>query len=324
MTRSLRYLSAFLVLAFGLALTHAAETTEKESLDVLFIGNSYTARHNLAQVVKSMAEAGNPGLTMNVEQVIYGGRRLVDHWRLGTANFVRLHEVTAEEVKATIEDLEGQLAKDPEDKYAQSAIKNQKALLENLEDRRKTWDIVVMQSYYDDLKGDKSLYVEYAPMFAELVKAQGARVVLYETSPGTQNKDPLTEKPDPAPTLEKEKAIAALADQIGAEVAPMSLIALRVQEQRPDMTLRFQNDAHLNHTMSYMTACAIYAAMFDKSPQGLPIDSITDIRYWQNKDKTKDRDGEPITRTFNDKDRADLQRIVWEARQEFNGMRAGK
>ncbi|MGZ0173685.1 MAG: hypothetical protein ACKVHE_29560, partial [Planctomycetales bacterium] len=36
---------------------------ETSTLNVLFIGNSYTARHNLAQVVKSMAEAGNSGLT---------------------------------------------------------------------------------------------------------------------------------------------------------------------------------------------------------------------------------------------------------------------
>ena len=61
---------------------------QKKSLEVLFIGNSYTARHNLSQVVKAMSEAGNPGLTMNISTVIYGGRTLSDHWRLGTQNFV--------------------------------------------------------------------------------------------------------------------------------------------------------------------------------------------------------------------------------------------
>ena len=57
---------------------------ENKTLNVLFIGNSFTAGHNLAQVVKAMAEAGDPDLSFDVTTVIYGGRRLVDHWRLGT------------------------------------------------------------------------------------------------------------------------------------------------------------------------------------------------------------------------------------------------
>lgn len=57
---------------------------EPETLNVLFIGNSFTASHNLAQVVKAMAEAGDPALRFDATTVLSGGRRLVDHWRLGT------------------------------------------------------------------------------------------------------------------------------------------------------------------------------------------------------------------------------------------------
>ena len=294
----------------------------KETLDVLFIGNSYTARHDLAEVVEAMAEAGHPDLDLRVETVIYGGRRLVDHWRLGTANFVRLHELTVGEEEATIAQLEKMVAEDPEDLHAKSALNRHRAFLPKLEEQRKKWDVVVLQSYRDDLEGEASLYAEYAPKFAELIQEQGARVILYETSPNTQNAEPLTEAPDPAPVMEKEKAIAALADRIDAEVAPMSLIALKCQQQRPDLTLRFVNDAHLNHTMAYLTACAIYAALFDESPEGLPIDSITDIRFFNNTERDKDRDGKPITRTFSEKDRADLQRIVREGREAFQALRA--
>lgn len=85
--------------------------------------------------------------------------------------------------------------------------------------------------------------------------------------------------------------------------------------------MRFVNDSHLNHTMAYLTACSLYAAIFERSPVGLPIDSITDIRYFDNKDKMKDRDGNPIKRTFSDKDRADLQRIAWESYSELNTLR---
>ena len=138
---------------------------------------------------------------------------------------------------------------------------------------------------------------------------------------GTQ---PISSPPD-AEILQKAKTLAALADRINADAAPMSLVALRCQEGRPDLTLRFINDAHLNQTMAYLTACTLYAAVFHRSPQGLPIDSVTDIRYWQKQDgkfdKTKDRDGKPITLQLSAKDRDDLQRIAWKGYSQFSNMR---
>lgn len=71
----------------------AAELASRDgsqTLDVLFIGNSYTRRHDLPKLVKAMAEQGAPSLRFDVSTVIYGGRRLVDHWRLGTQNFVKI------------------------------------------------------------------------------------------------------------------------------------------------------------------------------------------------------------------------------------------
>lgn len=291
-------------------------------MNVLFIGNSYTARHKLSQVVKAMAEEGNPGLTFNPSTVIYGGRTLADHWRLGTQNFVRRYEVTADEVKKTIAELEAALKKNPKDRYAKSAIQQQKGLLNQLGEKHPKWDVVVLQSYRDDLEGDPTRYAEYAPKFAKLAKAQGARVILYETTPTTQNAEPLTAAPDPSAIQKKSRAIAKLAKEIDAAVAPMSLVGLRCQTERPDLPLRFINDAHLNQTMAYLTACSIYAALFDKSPVGLKINSITDIRFFEKEpgNKQKDRDGNPITRVFSDKDRADLQRIAWEAYGEFKAI----
>lgn len=300
----------------------AGAAGEAKTLNVLFIGNSFTARHNLSTVVKAMAEAGNPGLTFNHTDVIYGGRTLKDHWRLGTQNIVKQSTLTEAEEKATIAALEKDVAANPKDKYAPSALARHRDLLPKLEANRKPWDIIVLQSYRDDIEGDPTLYAEYAPKFAELAKAQGARVILYETTPTTQNEKALTAPPDPTPVLAKEKAIASLAKKIDASVAPMALVALRCQTQRPDLTLRFVNDAHLNQTMAYLTACTLYAALFNQSPVGLPIDTITDIRSQEKPaaDKTKDRDGAPLTRKFSDQDRADLQRIAWEGWQEFQKL----
>jgi|UniRef100_UPI0037834040 hypothetical protein len=322
MTRLFSRISFIAFALVSLSMAAGAEG-EKRSLNVLFIGNSFTARHNLSTVVKAMAEAGQPGLTFNRTDVIYGGRTLKDHWRLGTQNIVKQATLTEAEEKATIAALEKAAADDPKDKYAPSALARHRVLLPKIESSRQRWDVVVLQSYRDDIEGDPTLYAEYAPKFAELAKAQGARVILYETTPLTQNDKPLTAAPDSAPILAKERAIAALAKKIDAGVAPMALVAHRCQTQRPDLTLRFVNDAHLNQTMAYLTACTLYAALFEKSPVGLPIDAVTDIRHLEGErnDKTKDRDGNPITRQFSDQDRADLQRIAWEGWSEFQTLR---
>ena len=156
-----------------------------------------------------MAEASDPTLRFDVTTVIYGGRRLVDHWRLGTQNLVRISDLTAGEEQTTVKSLEELVAKDPKDKYAAAALIRSGDLSKNLEGNRKKWDIVVLQSYRNDLEGDKSLYVEYAPKYAELIKAQGGRVVLYETTPTTQNSKPLTAPPDPTMVNGKPRLLPA-------------------------------------------------------------------------------------------------------------------
>lgn len=317
------FVTAFLlsfVFLFNETSSFAEASEKKETLNVLFIGNSYTARHKLAQVVKKMAEAGNPSLTFKPTTVIYGGRRLVDHWRLGTQNYVKRHTLTQAEQEATIASLV-EAVKDPKDRYAKGALARHRKLLKEFESQRTKWDVVILQSYRDDLEGKESLYAQYAPRFVALAKAQNARVILYETTPKTQNAKPLTSPPDADSVMKKANEIAALAKQLDVTAAPMSLVGLNCQTERPDLTLRFVNDAHLNQTMAYLTACTLHAALFERSPQGLPIDSITDIRYFNNKERTKDRDGKPITTTFSKKDRADLQRIAWISYQQFKKLR---
>jgi len=298
------------------------QAARQKKLNVLFIGNSFTACHNLSQVVKAMAEAGDPKLDFDVTTVLYGGRRLVDHWRLGTANFVRISTLTAGEEQATVKSLEEMIAKDPNDKYAAAALRRHRDLGKSLEKMRTKWDLVVLQSYRDDMEGDKSLYVEYAPKFADLIKAQGGRVVLYETTPTTQNSKPLTAPPDPKLVTGKAKIIAALAKRIDAIVVPMSMVALRCQTVRPDLALRYVKDGHLNQTMGYLTACTFYAALFNRSPEGLAIDTVNEKNRDKDGKPALDPDGGPLKRTFTAKDRADLQRMAWEGLKQFQQVAA--
>ncbi len=59
---------------------------------------------------------------------------------------------------------------------------------------------------------------------------------------------------------------------------------------------------------------SFYGALFDRSPEGLPAHKVVDTRSLDDKDRDKDRDGGPITRTFSARDRAELQRIAWESK----------
>lgn len=74
------------------------------------------------------------------------------------------------------------------------------------------------------------------------------------------------------------------------------------------LTLRYIKDNHLNPTMGYLTACAFYAALFNRNPEGLPIDTVND---------RSTKDGNPLKTTFSATGHADLQRIVWEGLQLF-------
>lgn len=324
---------AWLVLS-GL-FANATPAAEARELNVLFIGNSFTARHELTQVIKTLAEEGQPGLRFNVTTVIYGGRTLAHHWELQTPNFIRQATIRLSEVQASItllkEELEKRRQAEKETgsprpsggntlQHVSGAVRNQEKLAATLAEPRRKWDIVVLQSYLDDLDASgRSPFFEFAPKFAAIAKEEGARVILYETTSATQHAKPLTAPPDPAPALAKAGAIAALAKRIGAEVVPMSLVALRCQQVRPDVTLRFVNDAHLNQTMAYLTACTFYATLFNRSPEGLRFGTVTDNRF-DDQRKDRDRDGGALTRIFSDNDRDELQRIAWQGLGQFRQL----
>ena len=68
--------------------------------------------------------------------------------------------------------------------------------------------------------------------------------------------------------------------------------------------------------MGYLTACTFYAALFNRSPVGLPIDTINGGATRDGK-PALDPDGNPLKRTFSAKDLTDLQRIAWEGLRRF-------
>lgn len=296
-------------------LAAAPADASARTLHVLFLGNSFTNRHTLARIVKDMAEEGNPNLKFEYVSVIYAGRTLADHWKLASQNYIQLATLTAEEQARTIDSLAALAVQEPQNGHIKSALSRHTTLARDLESRRQKWDVVVLQSYKDDLDGEQSSYYQYAPKFAAIAKATGARVVLYETTPNTQNERPLTVPPDPAPVIAKARVMAGLARRIGATVVPMSSVALRCQFTQPQFTLRYLNDAHPNQTMAYLTACTFYAVLFDRSPVGLTVDTGTETRAGNK--PGHDLDGHPLTRKFSVQERAQLQAAAWDGLQWF-------
>jgi hypothetical protein len=314
-----RRLATF-VLALGallqpLAAASAGVPASPRTLHVLFLGNSFTNRHTLARIIKDMAEAGNPNLKFEYVSVIYAGKTLADHWKFASQNYVQIATLTAEEQARTIASLTAFAVQEPQNGALKSALTRHTTLAKNLEGQRQRWDVVVLQSYKDDGDGDQSSYCQYAPKFAALAKAAGARVVLYETTPNTQNERPLTSPPDPAPVVAKARVLAGLARRIGATVVPMSSVALRCQATQPQFTLRYLNDAHPNQTMAYLTACTFYGVLFDRSPAGQTVDTVTETRSGNKPDQ--DPDGNPLTRKFSAQERAQLQQAAWDGLQWF-------
>ena len=144
---------ALLVVFAGISHSQIYGQIEKQTLNALFIGNSYTGRHNLSEVVETLAEEGNPQVDFEPIAFIYGGRNLYNHWNLGTQNIVRINSLTEAEQQATIARIEEMLARDPDWTHGKAALRRHQELLGNLDDRRVEWDLVVLQSWRDDLEG---------------------------------------------------------------------------------------------------------------------------------------------------------------------------
>ena len=63
--------TAITFLAVALAVPSPAE-----ELDILFLGNSFTARHDIAGLVEQILEEGDPTVDVQVHRVIYGGQNM--------------------------------------------------------------------------------------------------------------------------------------------------------------------------------------------------------------------------------------------------------
>lgn len=308
----------------GLALVapwlHAAPAATPEPVRVLFLGNSFTARNNLASLVRTMAAAGQPSVKMETTAITYGGQTMKYHWSLFSQNWVKLTALTEAELDRSLADLQAQLAQDPANGNARRAIERHEGLRAALGKPRPKWDYVVLQSWKDTADGMESAYVEYARRLATLAHAQGTKVVFYDTAPDSLNAAPLTAPPPRAPAEERARMLATLAAEFDGLAAPMPLVVWHCQTGRPDLPLRYVKDFHLNQTTGYLTAATIYAVIFGRSPEGLAVNEVTDTKISDPAHPELNPDGGPQLKVFDDDLRLFLQRIVATTLADFRAM----
>ena len=339
------YSSAIVALTLSLLLlpisAAAAEETKKD-ITILFLGNSFTARQDIPGLVEQILEEGNPATAVQVQRVIYGGQNMFKHSTYYfSQSFIEQSTLTEETITQRIATMKGFLKSDtapnPEEwtqhwaalgnknvsfaaihKQITKAINNHEALLRN--NPKTKWDYVVLQSWRDVSEQSNQGYERYATKLAKIVKAQGAEVILYMTSPETQNQDPVTEpynvasaKRDTAVGLRMAKNLQPKA------VIPVPLAIKNIQtgdadKSGTDLVFRYQNDGHPNQTCAFLVANLFYAALTGKSPEGLEFNTVAETKAKDGKDP----DGGKLEVVFDTKTKTYLQKMAFEAVTTFD------
>ena len=331
-----------LTLSFNcLALPLFAEETAKQ-LNILFLGNSFTARHDIAGLVEKILEEGDPTTDVQVQQVIYGGQNMFKHSTYYfSQSFIEESRLSEGAIAQRIETMKGFLKSDtapnPEEwdkhwaslgktdvsfasihSHIKKAIKNHESLLR---DNPKTeWDYVVLQSWRDVSDQPNQAYERYATKLAEIAKAQHAQVILYMTSPETQNQDPVA-KPYNVASADRDTVVGRRMKKAlqPKSVIPVPLAIKHIQTgdaDRPgtDLVFRYHNDGHPNQTCAFLVTNLFYEAITGKSPEGLEFNSVTETKLKNGKDP----DGGEPTVVFGNEEKAYIQWMAHESVLEFN------
>lgn len=205
--------------------------------------------------------------------------------------------------------------------HIQRAIRNHEALLK---DNPKTkWDYVVLQSWRDVSTKPDQGYAKYATRLAEIAKAQGTEVILYLTSPETQNEDPVTEPLKPGAAARDIAVGLSLVKALKTKAVipvPLAIRNIEADSTGPALTFRYHNDGHPNQTCAYLVANLFYAAFTAKSPEGLVFDTVTGNKVKDGRDP----DGGELTVVFEGETKAYLQKMAFDAVQEFEAMAKGE
>ncbi len=325
-----------------LALAMFGSVHAKE-INILFMGNSFTSRQDMPNLVKEVFEEGQRNLKVNVERVTYGGQDMFRHHDLYFGeSTVRLNSITISEIEEQIAVISSLLEKgkapDFYDDYweeaelrpiawskvqksLKSALKRQQRLIKRIDDRKRVkWDYLVLQSWRDVVDDVNAGYAKYVQKWAKIAEKEGIKVILYVTAPSVQNAAPVKKAMNLEQTKMEMKTIHKLVDRINPyAVVPVALGIKNIQEDGTDLAFRYIKDSHLNQTTAFLTANMFYAAFFKESPEGFDFDTVTETKQVK---KGKDPDGENAIVVFKRSTKELLQKVAYDTVMEFDAAAA--
>ena len=333
-----------LLFLIGLNLLFGSGAKAQEEINILFIGNSFTFRHNLPELVKQVFEEGHPELTVNVEKVVYGGQNMFMHSSYYMSHtFIEQRTISDETINARINEMENflQLTENPaeyqhfwetvlaldwingtvepiSDKFENiaRAINKHQDLLDN--NSQKTWDYVVLQAWQDVHESVDEGYAYGVQRLLPTIEEQGAKVILYHTAPNVQNSVTVT-----GPLFQERvdyelPVVKNLAETIGAfTVVPVPYAINMIQQGGTDFTFSYINDFHPNQRSAFLTANLFYAAFFNEPTMGLNFNTVTETKLDAN---GKDPDGGDATVVFPTDEKEYLQGVAYDAIIQFNQL----
>jgi len=312
----------------------------KETINMLFLGNSFTFRHDLPSLVKTVFEEGQPNLTVNAASLTYGGKSMFHHHKLyHSETRIREGSITTAEIDAAIMDIQylnsradppafyteyndvpgmAPVEWDNPKKFLPRAEARQNNLLNAINAGQRTqWDYVVLQSWRDVVEDSDEGYGRYAEILADIAGQEGISVILYITAPYAQNATPVHAPLDPQETILQMQTVQELVDRIHPyAVVPVALGIEKLQAKGTGLTFRYVNDFHPNQTTAFLTANMFYAAFFGESTEGFSWNTVTETK---DTDGT-DPDGGDPTVVFDEPTKLLLQRTAYDAVMAFRTL----
>ena len=309
-------------------------------INILFVGNSFTARHNLHLLVEELVHEGKPTWEIYTERVIYGGQSLFQHTEYYHSHtFIEQSTITDSAINARIAVMDTLLnvselpaeyihfwdnvrqkpVRDWPVDNINTAIERHESLL--LNNPRKQWDYVVLQSW-DDLTVDSTDgYAKYAKQLGEIARRQGAKVVFYMTAPDFQNQLPVTEPLNQAQFESDMDIMIRLTREFNPfAIIPVPLAINNIQQGGTSLTFRYVNDFHPNQRTAFLTSNMIYAALFDESTEGFHFNTVTETLIVDPLKPDLDPDGGSLTLVFDESEKLYLQQMAYNAVIEFKNL----
>ena len=315
----------------------------KTDINILFIGNSFTFRHDLNLLVEEVFNEGSPNLNIYTERQVHGGQSLFQHTEYYfTQSFIEQSTLTDSDIEERIQIMEdfllldeappefihfwenvvGEPAREFPKNVIENAIARHEALLEN--NPGTEWDYVVLQSWRDEIDDLDDGYAKYAKILGNIANEQGAEVILYITAPDVQNQAPVTE---PLMQEKVEQELRTIVD-LAREIDPYAVVHVPfainlIQQEGTDLTFRYENDFHPNQRTAYLTSNMFYSAFFGESTEGFNYDTVTETKTTSSGDELLDPDGGPATVVFEGEEKIYLQKMAFKATSLFNQLWKG-